>query len=204
MAPAVIVGVDEAGRGALAGPVVAGACVLVPSLVGHPLIRDSKALTPEERDEAFAWMEQHCVFGVGVVDAATIDAEGILAATERAMQEAVAMVATVVRPTYLLVDGRDKFWFDYSHSSVIGGDASEPCIAAASIAAKVTRDRLMIAADALHPAYGFARHKAYGTPEHFGALRKHGVCPLHRRSFLTALSAAPATTPKRRRARSAR
>lgn len=184
----VIVGVDEAGRGPLAGPVVAGACVLTDALMTHPLIRDSKQLSPEERDEAFAWITEHCTYGYGMTDAAAIDAAGILAATERAMQEAVAMLAATIRPTYLLVDGRDKFWFDYPHSSVIGGDATEPCIAAASIVAKVTRDRLMPAFDRQFPGYGFMQHKGYGTPEHVAAVRRLGLSPLHRATFCTALS----------------
>ena len=180
----VIVGVDEAGRGALAGPVVAGACVLIPTLNRNRRIRDSKQMTPDERDEAFTWITEHCMFGFGIVGHDVIDREGILAANERAMQEAVAMVATKIRPTYLLVDGRDKFWFDYPHSSIIDGDVHEPCIAAASIVAKVTRDRLMVEQAKLFPQYGFEQHKAYGTPEHQVALRTHGPCPIHRQTFL--------------------
>ena len=181
----VIVGIDEAGRGALAGPVVAGACVLADALSLHPLIRDSKELTAEQRGEAFAFIIAHCPYGVGIVDHAFIDANGILAATERAMQEAVAELAKIVTPTYLLIDGRDQFWFDYPKSSIIKGDQKELCIAAASIVAKVTRDRLMMDYARAFPHYGFDVHKGYGTPEHFGAIRKNGPCRLHRRTFIS-------------------
>ncbi|TSC79389.1 MAG: ribonuclease HII [Candidatus Peregrinibacteria bacterium Gr01-1014_25] len=143
-------------------------------------------MTPEERDEAFAWIEKRCTFGIGIVGADVIDAHGILTATETAMQQAVAQIATVRRPTYLLVDGRDKFWFDYPHSSVIDGDVLEPCIAAASIVAKVTRDRLLQDMASTFPGYGFEQHKAYGTAEHFAAINRLGPCPTHRRTFLHA------------------
>lgn len=192
MSPPVIVGIDEAGRGPLAGPVVAGACVLMDALITHPLIRDSKQLSPQQRDEAFAWIDANCVFGFGVSDAAMIDGQGILAATEHAMQQAVAMIERIIRPTYLIVDGRDRFWFDYPHSSVIDGDAKEPCIAAASIVAKVTRDRMMPAFDAQYPGYNFSGHKGYGSPEHIAAIRALGPCPLHRSSFLRNITSASA------------
>ena len=181
---AVIAGIDEAGRGALAGPVVAGACVLPDKTPLPSFIRDSKALTPERREEAYAWIAAHCAFGAGIVEAAFIDAHGILAATERAMQQGVAALAETCRPTYLLVDGRDKFWFDYPHSALIDGDALEPCIAAASIVAKVTRDRLMIDLDRQFPQYGFAGHKGYGSPEHFASIRAHGFSSIHRKTFI--------------------
>ncbi|MDD3896586.1 MAG: ribonuclease HII [Candidatus Peribacteraceae bacterium] len=183
-----IAGIDEAGRGALAGPVVAAACILPERKNLHPLIRDSKQLTPQDRLEAYAWICSCCQYGIGSSLASFIDSDGILAATEKAMQDAVAALATSVTPTYLLVDGRDKFWFDYPHSSIIRGDESEPCISAASILAKVTRDRMMEAYAAEFPAYGFDAHKGYGTAEHFLALRHHGECPLHRRSFLKSIA----------------
>jgi len=179
-----IAGIDEAGRGALAGPVVAAACILPGEKKLHPLIRDSKQLTPPERQEAYAWICSHCQYGIGSSLASFIDSDGILAATEKAMQDAVTALATVVTPTYLLIDGRDKFWFDYPHSSIIRGDESEPCISAASILAKVTRDRMMEEYAAKFPAYGFGTHKGYGTAQHFLALRQHGQCTLHRCTFL--------------------
>lgn len=185
---AVIAGIDEAGRGALAGPVVAGACILLEATPLPPFIRDSKQMTPEMREEAFMWIAAHCVYGAGIVEAAFIDAYGILAATERAMQRAIAALAQTIQPTYLLVDGRDKFWFDYPHSAIINGDALEPCISAASIVAKVTRDRLILQLDGTFPQYGFAAHKGYGTPEHFAAITAHGPCLLHRRTFLSSIA----------------
>lgn len=180
----VIVGIDEAGRGALAGPVVAGACVLTDDVKYHPLIRDSKELTPDEREEAYSWIETECTYGYGIVEGHEVDTIGILAATEKAMNMAVSMICDTITPTYLLVDGRDKFWFNYPHSSVIGGDAKEPCISAGSIVAKVLRDRLMREHASTFPSYKFDEHKGYGTPLHFEALEMFGACPLHRQTFL--------------------
>ncbi len=182
----VIVGIDEAGRGALAGPVVAAACILRVHKV-PAFIRDSKQLTPEERETAFGWIASHCAYGVGMTDAREIDASGILPATEKAMQKAVAELSDIVQPTYLLIDGRDKFWFDLPHSSIIRGDETEPCISAASIIAKVTRDRLMMEYHAKFPLYGFDDHKGYGVPMHFELLKQHGSCDLHRKTFLKSL-----------------
>ncbi len=178
-----IAGIDEAGRGALAGPVVAAACILVPRKKYPVWIGDSKKLTPAERDESCSWIMQECVYGIGSVDASEIDRIGILAATEIAMQQAVAQVAAITSNLYLLVDGRDAFWFDHPHSSIIRGDTSEKCIGAASIIAKVTRDRHMIKLHEEFPQYGFAVHKGYGTPEHYAAIGEHGLLPLHRKTF---------------------
>ncbi len=178
------VGIDEAGRGAVAGPVVAAACAL-PVRKRFPVrIGDSKQLTLDEREASYAWLLVHCVYGVGVVPACEIDRIGILAATELAMQAAVAQVAAKAGPLYLLVDGRDAFWFDHPHSSIIRGDESEPCIGAASIIAKVTRDRLMTGYDLEYDGYCFAEHKGYGTPGHFLRIRRQGMSTLHRRTFL--------------------
>jgi len=177
-------GIDEAGRGALAGPVAAGACIL-PKLRKFPVrIMDSKQMSPSDREESFEWLMSNAICGIGVVDASEIDRIGILAATEIAMQKAVAQVSAVHPDLYLLVDGRDAFWFDHPHSSVVRGDQSEPCIAAASILAKVTRDRWMIDLDKALPAYGFAEHKGYGTPAHIEAIRHSGVSAEHRTTFL--------------------
>lgn len=177
-------GVDEAGRGALAGSVVAGACIL-PALRRFPVrIADSKQMTPSEREESFSWLTEHAVCGVGLVDASEIDRIGILAATEIAMQQAVAEVSSVHPDLYLLVDGRDAFWFDHPHSSVVRGDQTEQCIAAASILAKVTRDRAMIELDTKFPEFGFAEHKGYGTSDHFEAIRVIGPSKVHRKTFL--------------------
>lgn len=181
---AVIVGIDEAGRGALAGPVVAGACLLIDALETHPFITDSKALSPAQREHAFAWIEQNCTYGYGFAGNDDIDSLGILGATEKAMHAALAMLEQQITPTYLLIDGRDKFWFNYPHSSVIKGDEKEPCISAGSIIAKVLRDRWMVEKSAEFPEYGFAGHKGYGSAEHFACIEKYGVCELHRKSFL--------------------
>ena len=196
MTEAVIAGVDEVGRGALAGPVVAAACVCSRETWREmrPRIADSKMLSPEEREEMFALLTARCPWGVGFAAASIVDQEGILTATETAMQEAVLALSRTLAPTYLLIDGRDKFWFDLPHSSIIRGDQTEECIAAASIIAKVVRDRFMGEQDALFPAYGFAEHKGYGTPLHFHALGIQGPCPLHRRTFLGMVTHVP-TTP---------
>ncbi|MBT3835313.1 ribonuclease HII [Candidatus Peribacteria bacterium] len=180
----VIAGIDEAGRGALAGPVVAAACHLSDKKITSVKITDSKMMTEKEREESFKYLVNNFPYGVGIVDAGFIDSDGILAATEKAMQIAVEELSKIVRPTYLLVDGRDKFWFDIPHSSVIKGDQKEKCIAAASIIAKVTRDHIMKDEDIVEPGYLFAEHKGYGTEAHFDAISKKGISNLHRRTFL--------------------
>lgn len=195
MSTTVIVGIDEAGRGPLAGPVVAAAVHLpvIPTKYRRGGWRikgascrlfDSKQLTAEERETSYDWITANCPYGVSGVGAAEIDTIGILEATNRAMQEALAQLTVHITPTYLLVDGRDAFWFDYPHSSVIRGDALEPAIAAASIIAKVTRDRYMVELDAEFPLYGFAGHKGYGAPLHIEAIKQHGPTPFHRHSYL--------------------
>jgi ribonuclease HII len=189
MPDAVIAGLDEAGRGCLAGPVVAAACVYEQchaelDEARHCVITDSKMLNSAQREEAYAFLTGRYPFGVGMADPAFIDEQGILAATEKAMHEALRQLQETVTPTYLLIDGRDHFWFDLPHSSVVRGDQTEPCISAASILAKVTRDRLMLRYGEEHPEYGFASHKGYGTQEHILAIRRYGTCPLHRKSFL--------------------
>lgn len=180
----IIAGIDEAGRGPLAGPVVAAACILPEKQNIPAFIRDSKKTTPEEREEAYHWICKHCAFGIGLSGASWIDEKGILSATERAMQAAVRMLALRVRPTYLLVDGRDHFWFDYPVTRITKGDDLEPCISAASIVAKVTRDRIMEREAERFPEYGFEAHKGYGTALHYDALKSRGPCVIHRQSFL--------------------
>lgn len=190
MSTPVIAGIDEVGRGAVAGPVVAAACVFEKNTWKVPRgirIRDSKILTAEERERAFAFLHAEVPYGVGIVAASIVDAIGILGATERAMQRALKNLQCLIPVTYLLVDGRDKFWFDLPHSSVIAGDQLEPCISAASICAKVTRDRIMTRSEAVFPGYGFAGHKGYGTPFHKRCIERRGPCPLHRRSFLATI-----------------
>jgi ribonuclease HII len=195
MAPplTVIVGVDEAGRGPLAGPVVAGAVHLPREpkktraggwQIDGVRLFDSKQLSESEREKSYAWITANCPWGVAFSTALEIDQNGIMASNESAMQRAVAMLAKTVTPTYLLVDGRDKYWFDYVHSSLIEGDAKEACIAAASIVAKVTRDRMMFEYAKEFPLYGFESHKGYAAPAHIEALKKHGPCAIHRKTFL--------------------
>ena len=188
----IIAGIDEVGRGALAGPVVACACVCSKATWQgfRERIADSKMLMPEEREEGFAYFTTRCPYGIGMAEAPVIDRVGILTATEQAMQEAVRELSKLVEPTYLLIDGRDKFWFDFPHSSIIEGDRKEECIAAASIIAKVVRDRFMTEQDRRFPGYGFAEHKGYGTPAHLRELRERSLCPLHRHTFIGTLQPA--------------
>lgn len=181
---AIIAGIDEAGRGAIAGPVVAGACILPRKKDLPSFIKDSKQLSPEERDTAFEWIKDNCAWGCGIVTANEVDELRILDATEKAMQRAVSSLSKQIEPTYLLVDGRDKFWFDYPHSSIIDGDELEPCIASASIVAKIMRDRIMIKHDKIFPQYEFKSNKGYGTPEHFDLVNSRGPSVIHRRSFI--------------------
>jgi len=194
MSSAIIIGIDEAGRGPLAGPVVAGAAHLPFPVESHTRggwsigscrLFDSKQLDSTERDASYRWITGNCPYGVGIVSAEEIDRTGILEATNKAMQDAVAMLAEHITPTYLLVDGRDAFWFDYPHSSVIRGDSLEPSIAAASIVAKVTRDRMMMECAKDFPLYSFESHKGYASPLHIEMIKAHGATPLHRRTFLT-------------------
>lgn len=193
MSNSVIAGIDEAGRGPLAGPVVAAAAYLPCPVKKHKKggwtmkgirLFDSKQLGESERDESYEWIMNNCPYGVSSVEADEIDRIGILEATNLAMQRAVAMLAEKITPTYLLVDGRDAFWFDYPHSSVIRGDSLEPTIAAASIVAKVTRDRMMQEHAKTFPLFGFEGHKGYGTPLHIEAIKKYGPCAIHRKTYL--------------------
>ena len=174
-------GVDEAGRGPLAGPVVAAAVILDP---GAPIegVADSKTLSVPQRERLHdrIWAQALSV-GVGVASVEEIDQINILQATLLAMQRAVA--ALRLRPQLVRVDGNRLPTLPVRAEAVVGGDATVAAIAAASIVAKVTRDRLMDEAHAAHPAYGFDRHRGYGTPQHLQALRTLGPTPWHRRSF---------------------
>lgn len=176
-----LAGVDEAGRGPLAGPVVAAAVILEPT---RPIdgLTDSKRLT-ETRREALAteiWAQARSV-GVAHVACDEIDYLNILHATMAAMTRAIAALDPA--PERVLIDGNRCPEVDMPASAVVGGDAVEPAISAASIIAKVERDRAMVAYDAEYPGYGFARHKGYSTPEHFAALTRLGPCAIHRHSF---------------------
>jgi ribonuclease HII len=174
-----VAGVDEAGRGPLAGPIVAGAVILAGPVAG---VYDSKALRETERERLFEVLHGggHAI-GVGVVEAEEIDRLGIQQANYRAM--ALAVAALPETPDFVLVDGFRVPGLAAPQERIIKGDRRSLSIAAASIIAKVTRDRRMVALEAMYPGYGFARHKGYGTREHLEAIARLGPCPAHRRSF---------------------
>ncbi len=175
-----VAGVDEAGRGPWAGPVVAAAVILDPDNI-PPGLNDSKALDADRREIACARILASARVGVGIADVARIDRDNILQATFHAMSEAVAGLGAT--PGLVLVDGNRLPRLSCPARAIVHGDARCLSIAAASIVAKVTRDRLMIALAREHPGYGFERHKGYGVPEHKAALARLGVTPHHRRSF---------------------
>ncbi|MDD4817688.1 MAG: ribonuclease HII [Victivallaceae bacterium] len=174
-------GVDEAGRGPLAGPVVA-ACVVFPDFNGLPHVNDSKQLSAARREELETEIKEFpgVRWALGIVDAAEIDRINILQATYKAMREAIAGVSQV---EVVLVDGNPVPGLPVKSRSVVKGDACSASIAAASILAKVCRDRMMTEFDRRYPEYGFAGHKGYGTAAHLLALEKYGACEIHRRSF---------------------
>ena len=177
-----VAGIDEAGRGPLAGPVVAGAAIL-PRTFRHKTLNDSKQLTPKERDAIYAELtaDPSISWAVGISEVEIIDRYNILAATWRAMKAAVD--ALPVAPDHLLIDGLPVPVFKTRQTAIVQGDCKSFSIAAASVIAKVTRDRLMLKLHEQYPDYNFAEHKGYGTPEHFAALEKHGPSPVHRKSF---------------------
>jgi ribonuclease HII len=177
-----VAGVDEAGRGPLAGPVVAAAVVFAPGefLKG---VDDSKRVRPPMREILYERIRETALsVGVGVVDVETIDRINILQATYAAMR--LALAGLNVMPGHVLVDGRAAIPdLAIPQTAVVRGDRKSFAVAAASIIAKVTRDRIMVEADAAFPEYGFRRHKGYGTRAHAEAIRRHGPCVLHRRTF---------------------
>ncbi len=176
-----VAGVDEAGRGPLAGPVVTAAVILDPADMPEGLA-DSKTLSAAQREAAFARiLDKAIAIGAASASAAAIDRTDIRKATLQAMARAVAGLA--VGPARVLVDGRDRIACAAPCEAIIGGDGREPAIAAASIVAKVLRDRMMARLGLIYPAYGFARHAGYGTAEHRNAILAHGPCPEHRFSF---------------------
>ncbi len=176
-----IAGMDEAGRGPLAGPVVA-ACVILPEDCLIEGVNDSKKLSAEKRERLYDIIIEKAVsVGVGIIDEKTIDEINILNATKLAMKKAAEQVKPV--PDLLLVDAVKLDNIDIPQMPIIKGDALSLSIAAASIIAKVTRDRLIDEADSIYPTYGFKDHKGYGTPQHIEAIKKYGICPIHRISF---------------------
>lgn len=181
MSESLVCGVDEVGRGPLAGPVVAAAVILDPA---HPIagLNDSKKLSETRREWLDVEIRQRALaWSIGRAEVDEIDAINILQASLLAMQRAVAGLVT--RPGLALVDGNRVPVLDCPARAIVGGDASEACISAASIIAKVARDREMVELDREHPGYGFAKHKGYPTRMHLEALREHGISPVHRRSF---------------------
>ncbi len=177
-----IAGVDEAGRGALAGPVVAAA-VILPEKFKHKRLNDSKQLLPERREEIYLEIirNEAIAWAVGVVDAVEIDQINILRATHKAMRAAVAALQSSA--DHALIDGLPVFPFPLPQTAVVDGDCYSLSIAAASVIAKVTRDRMMREFCARFPEYCFSQHKGYGTELHLTKLHAHGPCPIHRRSF---------------------
>ena len=184
-----VAGVDEAGRGPLAGPVVAAAVILPAAWAAGGLPRDleglndSKQLTPAQRERYFAVLTATAEIRLAVarVESMQIDATNILRATHRAMNDALAQLNPA--PEHVLVDGRFVPSLRFPQTPLVKGDARSYSIAAASVLAKVTRDRLMLDYDRQWPRYGFAEHKGYGTSEHLAAIAAHGPCPIHRRTF---------------------
>ena len=178
----VICGVDEAGRGPLAGPVCAAA-VILPKHLEIPGLTDSKKLSDKRRRELFPEIQRQALaYGIGFASEKEIDEINILQATFLAMERALAQLS--ITPELALIDGNREKDFGIPVKTVIKGDSLSANIAAASILAKVTRDRLMEQLDETYPQYGFAVHKGYGTKRHYEALREYGPCPIHRRSFL--------------------
>jgi ribonuclease HII len=175
-----VAGIDEAGRGPWAGPVVAAAVILDPARIPDG-INDSKVLEPEDREAIYARLIEVAEIGVGIADVRRIDRDNILNATMWAMVQAIRKLQS--KPRLALIDGNRAPDLRCQTRTVVGGDAKCLSIAAASIVAKVTRDRMMIALGRELPNYGFERHKGYGTPEHQTAIGRHGVTPHHRRSF---------------------
>ncbi len=211
-----VVGVDEAGRGPLCGPVVASAvCYKDQGFVipvelekEFSLIRDSKKLSETQRERMFDFIHEHFFVGVGIVHADTIDRVNILQATFLAMKSAIASLRKQVTTNsqqrygdenfYLLIDGNQEIPnLSLRQEAVVSGDSTVKSIAAASIIAKVTRDRMIVEYDTMYPQYGLAQHKGYGTKLHMDALRKYGPSPIHRMSFKPVLLSLPENVNRR-------
>lgn len=209
-----VIGVDEAGRGPLCGPVVAAAvCFRVPeseleNLPEWKFIRDSKKLSEKQREKMFDFVMEHCFVGVGIMHADTIDRVNILEATFLAMKSAIADLQRAMSNEQgtrkredgmrIFVDGNQLIPnISFEQHAIVDGDNLMKVIAAASIIAKVTRDRMMLEYDKAYPAYGFAKHKGYGTKVHMDALRKFGPCPIHRMSFRPVFLSIPENANKR-------
>lgn len=180
-----ICGVDEAGRGPLAGPVCAAAVILPPD-IEIPGLNDSKKLTDKKRRELFPVIcEQAIAYGIAFADHSEIDEINILQATYLAMERAINQLS--IKPDFALIDGNRAKDFGVPLETVVGGDGRSASIAAASVLAKVTRDNYMLEMAGEYPQYGFDVHKGYGTKAHYAALVEHGPCPIHRMTFLKKL-----------------
>ncbi len=182
----IIAGVDEAGRGALAGPVVAGAVCFSEPLTAENcpvfgLIKDSKSLTEKQRAAAYEWLTSHVDFGVGISSASVIDEVGIRLANEQAMNQAVQALKQT--PEKLMIDGRDKFKFSIQSEDVVKGDEKILEISAASIIAKVSRDRYMVELNQKYPEFKFAENKGYGAKTHYDLLDQGIFCEEHRKTY---------------------
>lgn len=176
-----VAGVDEVGVGPMAGPVVAAAVIFAPEIFIKG-VRDSKQLSPEQREQLFPLIYQRAqTVGIGVAEVEEVDRLNVYHATALACTRAVA--ALRFAPDHVLIDGRGNPRLEFPHTAIVGGDRKSFCIAAASIVAKVMRDRMMVEYDARFPDYGFAAHKGYCTAEHLTALERLGPSPIHRRSF---------------------
>ena len=179
---AYVAGIDEAGRGPLAGPVVAAA-VILPKYIFLPFLNDSKKVTEKRRDVLFDEIKQNAIaYGIGIVSNTLIDEINILQATYEAMREAINALEKT--PDVLLVDAVHIPDINIKQVGIVKGDAKSVNIAAASILAKVTRDRIMVEYDKIYPEYGFASNKGYGTATHIAALKEVGPCAIHRKSFI--------------------
>jgi len=177
-----VAGVDEAGRGPLAGPVVVASVIFLEHKRPRGL-NDSKQLAHAKREAIYEKLttSEHVVWAVSVQDVAVIDSINILQATHKGMREAVTALSSPA--AHALIDGLPVPNFPTPHTALVGGDGRSLSIAAASVIAKVTRDRIMHEMHAVYPHYGFAQHKGYATAEHLAKLREHGPCPIHRFSF---------------------
>ena len=181
-AATLVAGIDEAGRGPLAGPVVAAA-VILPEGYRHRHLDDSKRLSAARRTRIYRELttDPAIIWAAGAMDSAEVDRLNILRATHEAMRRAFHALSR--RPEHVLIDGLPVHPFPVTQTALVGGDSLSLSIAAASVIAKVTRDRLMEEFDARYPGYGFARHKGYATTHHLAILARHGPCPIHRFSF---------------------
>jgi len=182
-----ICGIDEAGRGPWAGPVVACALTM-PLQIRIVGLDDSKKLSAQERERLFEILKQKAQYGVGIISSEYIDQFGLSKAVNQAFIQAIKNLETVLAesknvPDFLLIDGKDKLALPYPYKTIIDGDQKIKLIAAASIIAKVTRDRIMQEEAKKYPLYGFENHMGYGTTQHQEALHKHGITPIHRKSY---------------------